>query len=433
MKKLLFLAICISTILACSKDDEMQDINDPAINLEDVIDDWNIELSYKNCSSISVKFNFDIVGDSMALQNFGYVVSNIDVSYSDTVRQEHVIDSPFFYDYFLNVNSRSQLDPALTYDIIPFVEVSGSIFYGESQSYKIGNFTEIEMESLLDLRDYNLGYNYISEASAVRLGNKGYLIGGLVGNDPDPETQTVSNIVLEIDFENKTITEIEPIPRAAKSMISFIYNGEIYAGGGSSEILSGPITTIYKYKPSVGWETVSDYPGSGGMAGGYAHTHGDYVYMGLGVDMSGILTGSRNLYRLDPRDNTWTSMRDLNHEASGGSSFLIENNIYVSHGYGSAFSKYDIETDQWSHVSNSNQLQDAVSFVRGGKGYAYSGGFSKTGNSVYVYDPKLDEWTETCIENSDFRTYEGVIFDDGISDPIVGFGTNSKMFTLRIP
>lgn len=448
MKRIVFLFMCICTFIACSKDDlTPMDGSDPkdgtnlmdsmdmesVVKLEDVLSNWQVEIDYRTCSSIDVSFQFDIIGDSTAIGDFGIIITNEQSDYRDTLLNNYQLIQGDFFELLSEMRSRSELDPALIYDITPFVEISDSLFYGVSESHQIGNFSEINIEEVLNLSDYNLGYNYISEATSVRIGNKGYLIGGLIGNDPNPESQIVSNVFLQIDFDDNSITELDPLPIATKSMVSFVYDGVIYAGGGSVNIDSGPANSIYRYNQNSGWEIVGQYPDSGGMAGGYALVHGDYVYMGLGVDYSTTSQASNRFHRFDPRDNTWEQMNNTLIQAAGGVSFQIDNKLYISHGNGSSFAEYDVDNNQWSVLNGDGFLQDAVSFVRSGRGYAYSGGADKTGTSVYVYDPITDEWTETCIENSDFRTYEGVVFDDGMSNPVIGFGDNSSLFELKLP
>ena len=255
-------------------------------------------------------------------------------------------------------------------------------------------------------------------------------MGGLIGNDPDPDNQTVSDIFLEIDLNDKSIIELDTLPKAASSMVTFVSDGEIYAGGGRESLNAHE--EFYKYNFTTGWELVTNYPSFWGLSGGYALDYNEYIYIGLGVGQDFNQGPLRDFYRYDPTNNSWLELSDMPLGASGGISFVIDGKIYVSHGNGSWFFEYDITNDKWTELSGGGLLQDAVSFVRDGKGYAYSGGYDQTGTSIEVYDPVLDEWTETCIQDSGSRTNEGVIFDDGISDPVVGFGDNRTLFRLEL-
>lgn len=441
MKYILYFTLSIFSILACSKDDPtpMDDMDpmdnpdttgmeDTIVMLEDVLSNFDIDINFRTCSSIDVAFTFDIIGDSTAIGEFGFIISNEMTNLLDTIERDYQSIPPDFLD-LLTTLSTFQLDPSEEYEVLPFIEVGDSIYYGNSLTEMIGNFTEIGMSKLLDLNDYSLGFHYISEATAVRIGNYGYLMGGLVGNDSDPANQTVSDVFLEIGFDSKTIEELDPLPFAASSMVSFIYNGEIYVGGGRDG--SNANTEFYKYTFS-GWEFVTNYPNFGGLSGGYALNHNAYVYIGLGVNPGFNQEPLRDFYRYDPTNNSWLELKKMPLGASGGISFVIDDKIYVSHGSGSWFFEYDINTDTWKGLSGGGLLQDALSFSRDGKGYTYSGGYDQTGTSVEIYDPTIDEWNETCIESLDFRTYEGVIFDDGISDPVVGFGDNRTLFRLDL-
>lgn len=445
MKYLFYFSLIAFTLFSCGKDnptpmepDPMDGMDnpdttgtsDPVIMLEDVLSDWNIEIDFRTCSSIDVSFSFEIIGDSTLIGDFGYIIENENLDYKDTLRSNYQEIQGVFLDLLLDIRSRSEIDPTLPYEITPFVEISDSIFYGVPEIHTIENFTTINIESLLDLKDYNLGYSYISEATAVRIGQKGYVIGGLIGNSPDPINQSISDVFLEIDFDNNSIIALESFPYRASSMVSFVYDGEIYAGGGRND--NQEYTEFYKYKFDLGWELVADFPDFFGLAGGYALVHNEYVYIGMGLRLGPIPETSRSFYRFDPRDSTWTALALSPLGASGGISFVIDDKIYISHGSGSWFDAYDISTDTWSSRSGGGLLQDAVSFVRGQKGYAYSGGYVQTGTSINIYDSILEEWTETCIENSDYRTYEGVVFDNGIDNPVVGLGNNSRLFTLNL-
>ena len=378
MKYFLYFALSIFSILACSKDDptpmdEMDPMDNPdttgmedsIVMLVDVLSHWDIDISFRTCSSIDVSFSFDIIGDTTAIGEFGFIISNEMTNLVDTIERDYQSIPPDFLD-LLTTLSTFQLDPSEEYEILPFIEVGDSIYFGMSHTHVIGNFTEIGMSKLLDLNDYSLGFRYISEAAAVRLGNYGYIMGGLVGNDSDPANQTVSDAFLEIGFDNKTIETLDPLPIAASSMVSFIYNGEIYVGGGRDGTNAN--TEFHKYT-NPGWEFVTNYPSFGGLSGGYALNHNTYIYIGLGVNPDFSQEPLRDFFRYDPTNNSWLELEKMPLGASGGISFVIDDKIYVSHGNGSWFFEYDIAYDKWTGLSGGGLLQDAVSFVRDGKGY----------------------------------------------------------------
>jgi len=438
MTRTFFLFICFLSILSCSKEDQESTItifpSEPEkiiVTLEEVLSDWDLTINSITCSSVRVDFTLSLVDNSSVLMDYGYTVSNDFLGLVDTVRLNlnSIPGGPF--DKIGISESYHGLDPTHVYNITPFIEISDTIIFVTSQEHQIGNYTEIEMMPLLDLSEYDLGFSYISTATSVRIGNKGYLIGGLVGMDTDPVNQLASNIFLEIDLVNGLIKELLPLPSPAFNMRSFVYDGVIYAGGGSDG--ENNLRNFYRYNINLGWEFVTEFPSVFGFSGGQISRHGDYVYMSSGIQGGFTPESVRAFYRFDPRDNTWVQLEDIPTPGTEGISFVLEDNIYVNQGWGSRLMKYDIESAVWEGISAGKQLRGSVSFVRDGKGFAYSGGYDQLGSSVNVYDPSLNKWEETCIENSEFRIYKGVIFDDGISNPVVGFGTSSKLFTLNLP
>lgn len=179
MKYFLYFTLSIFTIVACSKDDptpldgmdpmdnpDTTRMDDPVVDINEILNNWDIAISFRSCSSIDVDFNFDIIGDSTIIGEFGFIISNETDNLLDTIERDYQSIPPDFLD-LLTTLSTFQLDPNEEYEVLPFIEVGDSIYYGMSHTHMIGNFTEIGMESLLDLNDYNLGYTYVSESTAA--------------------------------------------------------------------------------------------------------------------------------------------------------------------------------------------------------------------------------------------------------------------------
>lgn len=440
--RLTFIIMIVLSIMSCGEDNTMNpDDGDPGGDgsgmdttenpiINDVVDSWTTVIKFRTCSSLQLDLEFDITGDTLGFEYMGLIIEDQDSEFRDSiVRPYEPIPEPFGPVYSVYVYD---LDPAHHYHITPFIIVNGGTFYHDMIVHSIQNFTEIDMQFLGYTNDLNLINDYITEATALKIDSKGYLIGGRDGSIAENTNATHYDTFYEIDFDDMSVRVLAPLPRPAASMISFIWNGQIYAGAGilGQEEL---FTDIYRYNRDQDvWIYVTDYPHPNGLAGGTAIVLGDYVYMGLGVESFALATGSRLWYRYDPDENTWEKLKDHPLGSSGGAHFSIGQHIYATHGAGSWSFSYDTQSDTWHSLFGGGLLQDAVAFARDGIGYAYSGGWNQSGTSVHTYDPIVEEWQEKCIALPEYRTYEGVVFDDGVSDPIVGFGTNNTIYRLNV-
>lgn len=118
-----------------------------------------------------------------------------------------------------------------------------------------------------------------------------------------------------------------------------------------------PTTTVYKYRPGIGWSAAAPLP-SPRVGGPMIACKGKLYYIGGG--QTGITAGTNTLYEYDPATGAWTEKAPMPVALSGqGAVCWRDSMIFVVGGpwTGSATNRdvhfYDIISDGWGTITNS--------------------------------------------------------------------------------
>jgi len=101
---------------------------------------------------------------------------------------------------------------------------------------------------------------------------------------------------------------------------------------------------------------------------------------------------TRQLFRYDPANNTWTRRRSSPHFHVGGAAGVIGGKFYVAGGYGAGGATrrldiYDPVTNQWSSGADMPEPRGGIT------GAVVGGRLFVIGGDVMAYDPVTNRWT----------------------------------------
>ena len=169
--------------------------------------------------------------------------------------------------------------------------------------------------------------------------------------------------------------------------VSYVYNNNIYVGGGFSESSYG--NEFWKYLPDEDkWIRLTDFPGKARF-GSVACNNNQHIYYGTGYRVGNL----KDWWEYYPESDTWKKRKDM--PGSGrvnATSLCIANRVYVATGrhFGgnltgghlmSDICEFDVASDCWykrGDIPDGNR-ENAISFVIDGKGYI---GFGENDKSV---------------------------------------------------
>jgi hypothetical protein len=155
------------------------------------------------------------------------------------------------------------------------------------------------------------------------------------------------------------------------------------------------------------WIRKGDFPGIA-RDGVISFTIGNYGYYGNGIRNLGADsipdTTSANMWRYDPKLDSWTTIAPLPQKSTYSEAFSIDSFGYVKNGIiglnpSNLFYQYSPLSNSWSVKANfpDNQSYDAGSFVLNGKAYIFGGKDTSSRaqvNTCYAYLPATDTWTQ---------------------------------------
>jgi N-acetylneuraminic acid mutarotase len=165
------------------------------------------------------------------------------------------------------------------------------------------------------------------------------------------------------------------------------------------------------------WNPIADFPGR--KIGAVSFTLFEKLaYVGTGYNhdpVSGNLTISKDFWRYDPSNNTWTQIADFGGEArTFATAFAIGGKGYVGTGGGSTnlkdFWEYDPSTNQWTRKADFGGLArlGAAGLAIGSKGYI------GTGQSTFAhekdfweYNPLTNLWAQKADYGGSPRVFAG--------------------------
>jgi N-acetylneuraminic acid mutarotase len=199
----------------------------------------------------------------------------------------------------------------------------------------------------------------------------------------------------------ETWTERASLPEGAlTAAVSFVLDDRIYVGTGLRNSYTG---SFYAYDPARdSWATVASLP-SDERAHAVGFAIGDFGYVGLGHNCVGAGLCSfqyfNDLWRYDPRDDTWTRVADFpGTPRAFASSFVVGGRAYVTGG--GSFDQidtweYDPAGNSWTRKADypGQCVGRGTAFSLGGRGYVGLGYSDGPCRDFWRYDPASDTWT----------------------------------------
>ena len=222
-------------------------------------------------------------------------------------------------------------------------------------------------------------------------------------------------LMAQIEWQQK-----ENFPGAARTAaVSFTIDDNSYVGLGKTE--SQLATDFYEYNhKSNSWSKIADFPGEG-REDAVAFSVNGKGYVATGYGSFGYL---KDVWEYDPGTNQWIQKKNFPGEArTGAVAFSINTQSFIATGKSSSNYLADCwayfsDTDTWvqkASMSADNKRSEAFSFTHQGKGYI-GGGFSFENytttihNSLYVYDPVLNTWSEKVFADISLGRQNTVAF-----------------------
>ena len=227
------------------------------------------------------------------------------------------------------------------------------------------------------------------EVGAARIGDKVYVVGGLVSNNPLTATETVE--AYHIPADTWEFVAPLPFPLDHASVVSL--NGELYVLGGYSADFIARQESV-KYDPdSDSWSTIALLPSPRG--GAWAVAHGGKIYLFGGRLSSG---GTRSTFIYDPAVDQWSVGQDmpsarehLTAGSAGGFMYVFGGRDGVSL---SANERYDPINDQWEVMAPMPTARSAMAVATfAGKIFVMGGESPGLFDVNEVYDVTTDTWS----------------------------------------
>ena len=195
------------------------------------------------------------------------------------------------------------------------------------------------------------------------------------------------------------------------------YNGKIYVGGGfiqSPDTPTGRTNTWYVYDiAGNSWSAIANYPDSRDELVSFAYN--GKVYAGMGNNGSVVGTW----YTYDITAGTWGSLLTTCPQIGGGQAGgIIDDEIYIGLGAGSTYFgyngwyKYNITTNTWTAIAqmgiNTPYHIHPFGVEYGGyiyAGFGYHSGWDEVNNDLWKYNPSADFWV--LHSNAPIRSESG--------------------------
>lgn len=203
--------------------------------------------------------------------------------------------------------------------------------------------------------------------------------------------------VAEISSPWKAAT---PMPTGRLGLVAATVNGTVYAIGGHSSEVGGPIRTVEAFNPTgtiyVSWKTKAKLPGARVSPSGAAVINGK-IYVPGGRNPNNVVT--KTLYVYNPATDTWATKAEMPVASAYGAAAAINGKLYVFTPYyagsGPFLHRYDPSTNTWTkratplhpHAFPAGGVIDGKFYVAGG----YNGGVVTA--ELDVYSPGTDTWT----------------------------------------
>ncbi len=242
------------------------------------------------------------------------------------------------------------------------------------------------------------------------------------------------------------------MPTTVYAFASATVDGKIYTFGGNSEAqaIANPVTTlgvttVQMYNPSTNtWTTKASMPTARRLCTA-AVVDGIIYVIGGSYKANSVVYGSDKNEAYNPATNTWTTKASLPVALHGVSSAVVDGKIYaiggatIANGSGTRVNTvymYDPTTDVWTQKASMSIARETSAVAVDGKIYAI-GGFNGTSpsfnilSSVEMYNPGTNTWS-TMPSMITPRFGENCIVIGGIIYAVGGFTNSSYSATNTI-
>jgi hypothetical protein len=243
----------------------------------------------------------------------------------------------------------------------------------------------------------NITAGEIQMEAAFTLGDKGYLLGGIL-YEPGLDYGQWTSRLWEYDMSGDTWTEKKEAPYdpwQGIPLAAFSYGSKGYS------IIQNETMNMYEYDPATDqWTLISHYPGQSENL--VYFVIGDELYIGLGTD---YYMYYNEFYRYSFASNNWTRLNDFPGKPRDGAvAFTLNGKGYMGTGrnyregaYLTDLWEYDPALDQWTARTGfpGTGRYMGVAFTLGGKGFVGLGTREENYEGYadfWCYDPGKDSW-----------------------------------------
>ncbi|HSM02025.1 MAG TPA: kelch repeat-containing protein [Acidimicrobiia bacterium] len=232
-----------------------------------------------------------------------------------------------------------------------------------------------------------------SEVPAAVLDGEIYVPGGYTAGNGMPAHGTAA--FEAFDPVANSWRRLADLPGARHHLMAAAFDGRVFVFGGYDADSNEPTATAWSYDPaSDEWTDVTEMPAA--VAAGAAVTAGDHIYV------IGGIPGGTNVYRYEPRSDTWDEVAPLLQPTEHVALAVHEGQLFA---LGGRWAGEELATVQvYALDSDSWVMAPPLQLARGGFGAAsFEGRVVAIGGevaadrnslvSVEVLDPGTGAWT----------------------------------------
>jgi N-acetylneuraminic acid mutarotase len=260
-------------------------------------------------------------------------------------------------------------------------------------------------------------------AIGFSLGDRGYIIGGMV--NAAPPDYLVQNDFMEYNPYTNVWGKKFDFPRPITEAVSFVIDDIVYVLTGRDSTEEIKITEIYSWDgTSSTWTVVGSVPAEIIRIRGVGFSIGNKGYIATGLDANQTVF-LNDLWEYDPTLNSWTQKADFpgvgRYDAV---CFVLDNRAYITTGNSlqtpvNDLWEYNPNTDTWTQKASfiGPDLEGALGLSINNLGYIITGRSLtppfQFNNGVWQYNPINDSWIEFDLFPGELRTYSsGFVLND---------------------
>lgn len=253
------------------------------------------------------------------------------------------------------------------------------------------------------------------ETGAARIGDRVYVVGGLVGFGFALDTVEVYDVTAD------RWSFVAPLPVGLDHMGVAALGGKLYVSGGYNGDFNAR-DELWIYDPATdSWSRGADLPEPRGAHWAVAHQGRLYVFGG--VDAADVVQRSTFIY--DPASDSWSRGADMLAPREHLNAVSVGEHIYVIGGRAGAASnrneRYDPAQDRWDTLAPLPTARSATAMAAlDGRVHVMGGEIPRLFAVHEVYDIATDTWTCAAPMPVPRHGVAAVTLDDGILVPAGG-------------